>query len=278
MLAAYNLGFDYRSGSQILDDVNFTVPAGQSTCLLGPNGTGKTTLLRCLLGLHRPTSGQVFINGQNLRHLNRRQRAAQLAYVPQSAAMGFPYPVYQVVLMGRVGHLGLGATPGVQDHQIAIEALDRLGIGHLLERAFHQISGGERQLVLIARALAQRATVLILDEPTAALDFANQVRVLTIVRGLAADGLTVLMTSHSPDHAFLASQQVVMLRAGTIYRQGPTQETLTAAALSELYGTHTSIVDTGIYASHGEIKVCVLILDPSTTVDSLTSTTERNHP
>lgn len=193
--------------------------------------------------------------------MSRRERARQMAYVPQSSMLNFPYEVRDVVLMGRVAHLGLGLSPSVRDRAIAERAMDRLGVTHLASRTYQQLSGGERQLVLVARALAQQAAVLILDEPTAALDFSNQARVLTIVRELAEDGYAILMTSHSPDHAFLAGQRSLLLRDGTTFRLGPTEEVVTAETLTGLYGTPTAVVSTGITTIRGEVRTCVPILD-----------------
>lgn len=170
--------------------------------------------------------------------------------------------------MGRVAHLRLGAAPRPRDHEVAVGAIERVGIGHLVDRPFQEISGGERQLVLIARASAQQARVLILDEPTAALDFSNQMRVLEIVSELAHEGLAVIMTSHSPDHAFLASRRVLMLRGGGVYRDGPTREVITQETLTELYGTATAVVGTGIDSPQGEIHVCVPLLSTPTEKES----------
>ena len=203
MLEAQGVGFHYHRGRIVLRDISFTLPAGRVMCLLGPNGTGKTTLLRCLLGLLRPDEGRFLWDGRDLSALTRRARARLMAYVPQSSALTFPYEVQEVVLMGRVAHLGLGNAPGREDRRKAALAMERLEIGHLRGHVFQHLSGGERQMVLMARALAQEARLLVLDEPTANLDFGNQVRALGTIRGLARQGYAVLMTSHSPDHAFL---------------------------------------------------------------------------
>lgn len=265
MLRVDDLYFKFRRGPMVLRGVSLDLGEGESMCLLGPNGTGKTTLLRCLLGLSRPHAGAITWRGDNLLAMSRRDRARLMAYVPQSSSLNFPYDARDVVLMGRVAHLGLGGGPSDRDRHIAVQALARLGISHLSTRTFQTLSGGERQLVLIARALAQQARMLVLDEPTAALDFANQVRTLLLVREFAAEGYAVLMTSHSPDHAFLASDRVLMIRDGANHREGPTHEVVTPDSLSQLYGTQMAVVETGIPAPHGTVQVCVPLLDtPST--------------
>ncbi|MGA4669577.1 ABC transporter ATP-binding protein [Propionibacteriaceae bacterium Y1923] len=256
MLRVDDLHFGFRRGHTVLRGVSLDLRDGDSMCLLGPNGTGKTTLLGCLLGLARPTSGTITWHGQNLLAKRRRERARLMAYVPQSSSLNFPYDARDIVLMGRVAHLGIGGGPSARDRRICDEALDRRGIGHLATRIFQTLSGCERQLALLARALAQQARMLVLDEPTAALDFANQVRTL-LLRELADEGYAVLMTSHSPDHAFRASNRVLMIRDGVNHSTGPTDEVVTPEPLSQLYGTPMAVVETGIPAPDGTVRVCV---------------------
>jgi iron complex transport system ATP-binding protein len=195
--------FGYPGCVPLLRDVAFTVGEGEILCLLGPNGVGKTTLLRCLLGAQRLQGGHITIAGREVRTLAARELARQVAYVPQAANLGFAFSVMEMVLMGRTPYIPLLAVPTRADYDLALRALDTVGICHLAPRLYTEISGGERQLTLMARALAQQARLLLLDEPTANLDMGNQIKVLRVIRELADQGYSVLMTSHLPDHAFL---------------------------------------------------------------------------
>ena len=186
-----NLQYWYKPERPVLRDVSFSVASGEIVCLLGPNGTGKTTLLRCLLGLYAPKSGSVVLDGQSLSALANRERAKRMAYVPQTSALAFPYEVREVVLMGRVAHLAPGVSHRDSDRE-AVAALERLELTHLAHRRFQELSGGERQMVLVARALAQQARYLVMDEPTASLDYGNQVKILHTIRHLAQAGKALI--------------------------------------------------------------------------------------
>ncbi|HWL05874.1 MAG TPA: ABC transporter ATP-binding protein [Xanthobacteraceae bacterium] len=216
-------------------DIDIAVSAGEVLALLGPNGGGKTTLLKTLLGLLPPLAGRITLDAAPLAKLGLAGRARRLAYVPQVHAPAFGFTVSSVVLMGRSAHGGLFSAPGAADRRSAATALERLRISHLADRPYTELSGGERQLVLLARALAQEPAFIILDEPTASLDFGNQSRVLQEMRRLAADGHGVIFTSHDPNHVLHAADRVAMLRDGGILRHGPMAEILNEAALTELY-------------------------------------------
>ncbi|MBS7789022.1 ABC transporter ATP-binding protein [Roseococcus sp. SDR] len=227
---------------KVLSGLNLHLRAGELLCLLGPNGGGKTTLLRTLLGLIPPLGGTVLLEGQPLTRLSRRAVAQRLAYVPQAAQGGFAYPARAVVAMGRAAHLGLFAAPGAADHAAAEAALDRLSIAHLADRPVTELSGGERQLVLVARALAQGGRAIILDEPTASLDFGNQALVLREVRALARrDGLAVLMTTHQPDHALLLADAVMLVAQGGAQGPAPPEALITPETLRAAYGVEAAI-------------------------------------
>lgn len=240
-LAAQNLGFGYRD-HRVGSDVTLELAAGEVLCLLGPNGSGKTTLFKTLLGLLPPQSGTVLIEGRDASTLERDAIARQISYVPQAHGAFFPYTVRETVLMGRTAHLGLFSVPSARDYAAAAAAIERMGITHLADAIYTQISGGERQLALIARALAQEACVVIMDEPTANLDFGNQVRVLERIRALAGEGIGVLLSTHDPDHAFLCADRVAMLHQGVLMSCGVASDVMTAENLRQLYGVEVAVV------------------------------------
>lgn len=236
LLAAEDLAFGYPGHPTVGQGVSLALRAGEVLCLLGPNGTGKTTLLKTMLGLLPPHGGRVLAAGEDLAGWPAARRARSLGYVPQSAAPTFPFPVADIVLMGRAARSPLFASPGPADRAAAAAALERVGISTLALRPYSALSGGERQLVLIARALAQAPEVLVLDEPTASLDFANQDTVLDLLSRLAGDGIAILFTTHHPDQAFAVASHVALLRDGGVMAAGETRAVLTGEALTQLYG------------------------------------------
>ncbi|MFQ6540211.1 ABC transporter ATP-binding protein [Aphanothece stagnina] len=241
MIAAEGLSIGH--GAQVVGrDVALTVAPGEIVCLLGPNGCGKTTLFRTLLGLIPPLAGRVLLEGRDLRNLKRAEIARHLAYVPQAHVPPFPYQVDEVVLMGRTARMGPLAAPSAQDRAAALAALARLGIGDLAGADYSRLSGGQRQMVMIARALAQEAPVLVMDEPTASLDFGNQARVLARIADLAqAGGHAVVLSTHDPDQAFALQARVVLMHAGGILAEGPPDQVLTGARLSLVYGVPVQV-------------------------------------
>ena len=236
MLSAAGLAIGYP-GRRVGAGFELELGHGEVLALLGPNGGGKTTLLKTLLGLIPPLDGEVLLDGRPLRRLPLRERAVQLAYVPQVTATGFGFLAREVVLMGRTAHGGPFARPTAHDHAVAEAALQRLGIAALAARPVTQISGGERQLVLVARALAQQPRAVVLDEPTASLDFGNQGRVLREMRRLADSGLAVLFTTHDPNHALRFADRVLLIRDGGPLAQGPVHDLIDAQCLRTLYGS-----------------------------------------
>lgn len=256
VLSAANLRFAYAGGPLLLDDVSFSLEAGRVLCLLGPNGTGKTTLLRCLFGLERLASGRLALDGRDLSALSPAEAARLMAYVPQDTASVFAFSGFDVVLMGRTPHLRFMASPTGDDRRIAREAMARLGVAHLAERAFLELSGGERQMVLVARALAQGSRVLVMDEPCAGLDLGNQSRILRVIRDLAEDGYAVLFTTHLPDHAFAVGGEVALLKDGRLDGPAAPEELLTSAALGRLYGTPVEVIRVPAGRAQGQ-HLCV---------------------
>lgn len=229
-------------------DLDVAVGAGEVVALLGPNGGGKTTLLKTLLGLIPPLAGEARLAGRTLAQIGLAERARLLAYVPQAHAGAFAFTALDVVLTGRSARGGLLGRPGPRDRAVAAACLDRLGVAHLTDRAYTRISGGERQLVLIARALAQEPRIVVLDEPTASLDFGNQGRVMGEIGRLAAAGLAVAFSTHDPNHALRYADRAVLIRDGGLLATGPVSEVLTAPALQRLYGAPVRTV-----AASGEV-------------------------
>lgn len=242
-------------GSAVLSDINFTAKKGEIVCILGANGVGKTTLYRTILNILPPISGQVLIGGQDAKSMPRDTLAKRIAYVPQSHKTVHPYSVLDVITMGRTAHLALFRTPGKAEEQKALNAMGELRIRHLAGKPFSEISGGERQLCYIARALTQNADILVMDEPTANLDLGRQALILRRIRELSDMGKTVLYSTHAPDDAFQCGHTVVALLGGSRCRTGYPKDVLTEALLREMYG-----VDVDIYTvatRHGAKEVCL---------------------
>jgi iron complex transport system ATP-binding protein len=233
-LAALDLAYGYRE-RVIGRDIALSLARGEVLALLGPNGSGKTTLLKTLLGLLPARGGRLLLDDRPLAALSPPERARALGYVPQAHAGTFAFTVETVVLMGRSAHTGLFAAPSPRDHAVAAAVLERLGIARLAQRPYTEISGGERQLVLIARALAQEPAYVVLDEPTASLDFGNQGRVMQEIRRLAAEGLGVLFTTHDPNQALRHADRVMMIREGQSIATGKSVDLLTPEQLAQLY-------------------------------------------
>jgi iron complex transport system ATP-binding protein len=215
--------------------LNVALEQGEVLALLGPNGGGKTTLLKTLLGILAPQQGEVAIGGRSLATIPLRERARLIAYVPQVHMPTFAFTVESVVLMGRTAHGNLFSRPSTHDRVVAARMLEQFGIANLAARPYTMISGGERQLVLLARALAQEPQFVVLDEPTASLDFGNQGKVMREIRALAAAGHGVLFTTHDPNHALRAADRAYLLRAGERIAEGTVGSVLNRAQLEALY-------------------------------------------
>ena len=241
MLAVESLAFGYP-GRTIGRDVSFALEAGEVMCVLGPNGGGKTTLFRTLLGLLTPHAGSITLGSAALQGLSRGEIARRVGYVPQGHTGYFAFTVREFVLMGRTAHLGIFSSPAKRDAIVAERALESLGIAPLRDKPVTEISGGERQLALVARALAQEPKLLVLDEPTASLDFGNQVRVLRRISALAASGISILFSSHDPDHAFLCARRALLLDEGRVLEIGPPRAVIRADTLQRMYGVSVQVL------------------------------------
>jgi iron complex transport system ATP-binding protein len=242
-LEARDLSIGYP-GHLVGSGISLSLKRSEVLCLLGPNGAGKTTLFRTLLGLQRPLAGAVAVDGTPLDRLRPAEIAKRMAYVPQAHVTAFSYAVLDVVLMGRTARLKPFASPGAEDQRIAVEKLTGLGIADLADADYTRISGGQRQLVLIARALAQGAPILVMDEPTASLDFGNQTMVLARIRDLAAEGYGIVLSTHDPDHALLVAHRVAIIADGGLRAVGTAEEVVTGPMLSSIYGTVVRVEET----------------------------------
>lgn len=252
-----HLGCGYGK-KKILSDISVTVQTGDHVCILGPNGVGKTTFFKTMLGHIPKKGGEIKIDGKDFHSMSMKERAQYVSYVPQFHATPFAFTVLDVVVMGRISHLKTFSSPQKKDINIAYQALEKLGIEHLASCIFTEISGGEKQMVLIARALAQEAKFMILDEPTASLDFGNQMKVLEVLDRLAAEGLGVVLTTHMPDHVFLLHDaKAVMIVNRSKILTGNAEEIVTAESLSEAYEVPVLVKDVDI--NHTVRKVCVTV-------------------
>jgi len=241
-ISVEKLNFHYsKNGPEVLHQVSFKANEGDLIAVLGPNGVGKSTMFKCILGFFKNYSGEIFLEGQNLRNLSHKEIAKHIAYIPQSTYPTFNYEVLDVVLMGLTSQLSVLSAPKKEHSVKAMEALESLGIGHLAHAGYGEISGGERQLVLIARALVQDAKILIMDEPTANLDYGNQLRVMCRVVELAKEGYIIILSTHNPDHAFLYANRVLMIYGGSVIADGKPAEVLDETLIKQVYNVDTRI-------------------------------------
>ncbi|MBC7792373.1 MAG: ABC transporter ATP-binding protein [Clostridia bacterium] len=250
MLDVDGLTYGYRR-RVIGSNVSFAVAPGETVCLLGPNGSGKSTLFKTILGVLPMHAGRITLEGRDILEMSAMDRARAIAYVPQALTSSFAFTVRELVLMGRAPHLSAFATPSKVDVAKANESLRRVGIVALADRVANELSGGERQLVLIARAIAQECRLMIMDEPTASLDLGNRLRILAQVLQLARAGVATMLSTHAPDDALAIATRAIVLREGQIIANGVPAEVITTERLSELYGVDVDIVQ------HGERRVTV---------------------
>lgn len=250
LLCVKDLSFKYDK-EIILDRVNLELHEGEIVLLLGPNGCGKTTLLDCLVGYRQHENGSILINGQNFDRYSIKEKARQIAYVPQTAANIFPYSVLQIVLMGRTPHLGAVESPAKADIEIAATALENLGISRFKDRLFATLSGGEQQLVLIARSMAQDARIILLDEPMSSLDLKNESMVLSHIRDLVRHTRkSMIIATHQPNHAYYfaghdSNVNVALFANKRIKYFGTPDAMLNEKIISEVYDVQCGICDYG---------------------------------
>lgn len=242
-IEAIDLEFGYNEDI-FISGCSFTIEQGKIYAILGPNGSGKTTILKLLNGTLKPRRGKVLIDGYNVQQLGRKALARLMANVPQEHNGVFPYTVLDMVVMGRNPYLKIFGRPKAEDYLIAEEALDMLGIGHLRDKCYMEISGGERQMVFLARAIAQEASYFIMDEPTSHLDFYNQHKIMEILRGIVEEkGCCAIVSMHDPNLAMRFADEVLMIKEGRMLKEGETLEVMTSSNLSKLYNMDIKIAD-----------------------------------
>lgn len=253
-LEVKGLGFSYGN-HQVLTDISFRASSGDFVAVLGPNGVGKSTMFKCVLGFLQKYDGTILIDGTDARQFSRKELAQHVAYIPQSSSQVFDYSVLELVLMGSAGRVGFFKTPGAEEEGRAMEILESLGIAYLAHQGCGQISGGEYQLVLLARALLQNASILVMDEPTANLDYGNQYRVMNRIAGLSEREFIVMMASHDPNQVLQHATRALIVDHGCVQADGVPAEVMTAQQLSELYGIDVHRL--GIDDEGNRVEICI---------------------
>ncbi len=236
LLKVESLSFAYPGEGALFHDLSFSVGKGKTFTILGPNGAGKTSLLNCLTGLVPPSAGRVTVGGRDILKLSASERAKRVGYVPQLHQGTYGYSVRDFVVMGRAPHIAFLKSPSPEDYAIADGVLERMGLSAFARRPYTQLSGGERQQVLIARVIVQNPDLIVMDEPTNHLDYGNQIKALKMIRSLTAEGYSVLFTTHTPDHALLIGGEVGILNAQGEMLTGPAERIVCEEGLSSLYG------------------------------------------
>ncbi len=251
VIEARDVNFAYTDKT-VLNNISVSIHEGEIVTLLGPNGSGKSTLLKLFMGLIRPKSGLVCLNGRDVAAFPQKELAREIAYVPQVHKSAFPYTVLDIILMGRMPHKTFFFRYSRDDMRIARSAMEKLSIAHLSGRPYTEISGGERQLTLIARALAQGPRVFVMDEPASGLDYGNQLRLLEQITVLSKEGYTFIKSTHSPEHALWIADRAVMIRGGEIIADGHCGNVVNSEMLFRLYDTKVNIVKL-----NGSLRVCI---------------------
>lgn len=241
----------------VISNLSFAFRTGEATCILGANGIGKTTIFKSLLGYLPLLEGTIYVDNKDLRDMSVKQRASIMAYVPQAKSYSYQFTVKDIVLMGRALYIPKFQAPGDEDYRIVNETLEKVGIAEYANRYYSELSGGEQQMVLLARAIAQGSKYVLLDEPASNLDYMNQRKLLNLIIDLISSGIGILMVSHSPEHAFLCCKNTLMIDTMGGYIYGQTQNIVTAANLTKTYGVGIGIAEVEDMCGK-EIKTCYL--------------------
>ena len=241
LLKIENLRGGY-GGSDIVKDISLAADEGEIVCLVGPNGCGKTTLFRLILGFITATGGNIQIDAKTTKELSTRELASLIAYVPQQHAPIFSYTSLDIVIMGRASHFSAFDAPKSIDRDAAFDALEKLNMVHLANRKYTSLSGGERQMILIARALCQAAKVIVMDEPGANLDYANQQLLMDVITDLASKGYCIIMSTHSPEHPISIGHKTLLMKQGHMVAFGKSSDVITAENLEAVYGIEMDVV------------------------------------
>lgn len=255
ILQVKDLSFSYDKKRTIFHDVSFSLDKGEVLSILGTNGAGKSTLLNCIANLLKPQNGDILLNEHSIKEMSMREIAKVIGYVPQVNLPTYAFTVRDFTVMGRSPYIGPFGSPSKRDYEIADEALTRMNIYHLRDKLYTEISGGERQQVTIARALTQQPQIILLDEPTAHLDYGNQFRVVQMIAQLANEGYALIMTTHNPDHAIILNGKVAILDKKGVLGVGQAAESLNSETLSNLYGLDIKTV----YDPDAKRNICVVV-------------------
>ena len=256
LLEVKDLICGYTKDKPLTAPLSFGLDGGEILCVLGPNGVGKTTLFKTILGLIPKLSGSVYVGGKNYDQLSPKERARLIAYVPQTHTPPFPFKVIDVVLMGRAPYVGLFSSPSKKDKAVAEHSLELMGISDLKDRCYTELSGGQRQLVILARALAAEPKILIMDEPTASLDFGNQIKVLNFNLELSKRQIALIMTTHQPYETFYSATKTALLGKNKFFKIAPTEEIITEENIRTIYDVQAKIIS---YRNIKETKTCVAV-------------------
>jgi iron complex transport system ATP-binding protein len=252
ILEVSDISFSYGHGADVFSDISFSVDEGQILTILGANGVGKSTMLNCVTGVLRPQKGTTRLMGRDIAEMSDREVAQLLGYVQQVHTTTYGFKVDEFLLMGRAPHIGATKMPKKSDYDAVYEVMDEMGIRHLADKSYNELSGGERQQVQIGRALVQNPRLIVLDEPTNHLDYGNQYKILKLLKSLSARGFAIILTTHLPDQAILLGGSVGVLSSGGSFEIGTAEELVTTENMRNIYGIELDV----FYCDEVERRLC----------------------